>query len=718
MSKKQRSLRGRRIKQAELANIQQPVVAGQSRLGRLGLIFLFSILSVISGGIAGLLGGFINVHAIYPKTAELRLNALCIAIVIGVWLYATLQEGFAKGLRAAILATAAVVTSTMVVVSIGHLDPTVINATLFFIALSLTLTFLSFVAATLATSLVSVMFVQNQRMLKLGVTILIVGTSIGAAYSFIQSIGREVAAIPSEAVASGLSMAVGLACGGGMSLLAVHATRRTNNPLLLIRQWAIALSTWGSTSFCGLDLSEINLTGAQLANTDLRAKSLYRTCFKGVTGLSRAWVDNSYLDLANPKVQELLIQPASKVAQADIKDRNFSRLNLQGADLRDANLEEFDFTETNLNGADLRGANLRGAVLVKAQLLGADLSSACLTDACIQDWNINAKTCLAEVECDRVYIRQSPQGRFLEPKPDSGTFHAGEFEKWLGEIQDTIDLIFRNGLNWRAFAFSLTQTALNHEHLGLTVRSLENKGDGVVVAKLAVATEANKATIHQEIMSLYPEVVRAIEGKYELVLKAQQGEIERGERRFKEFNESQQQFIQGMTGSIAEPRGKVVIQGKGNRVYMIDHAGSIMENQNVNAGGDVDLSSGSRITIDGNVVGSNVTLADRNSQVTSSVQQLRDINTSDSDELAKILTTLQNAINIDTSLSDAQKKDALDAVETLAEEGKKPQEQRVTKLCSMALNALKGLSTTVVSASKLAEILKTCLPTLTAVLHL
>lgn len=143
-----------------------------------------------------------------------------------------------------------------------------------------------------------------------------------------------------------------------------------------------------------------------------------------------------------------------------------------------------------------------------------------------------------------------------------------------------------------------------------------------------------------------------------------------------------------------------------------------MENQNINAGGDVDLSSGSRINIGGNVVGSNVTLADRNSQVTNSIQQLRDVNASDSDELAKILSILQDAINTDTALSESQKKDALDAVETLAEEGKKPPEQRTAKFCSMSINALKGLATTITDVSKLAEVLKTCLPTLTAVLHL
>lgn len=716
MSSDRRLFRGRRITQAELETNLQTIIVGQSFFARVSLTILISVLSMGSGALAGILGGYISVHAVFPKMADTRLTAVWVAFAIGVWMYSTLRKGLVKGLQRTILATAVTIPLGVMIVTIGRLDATIINAALFFIALALTLTFLSLIGAGLATTLISVLFAQTQKILQAGFTTSVIGAAVLFANLLIHSIGQEVAAIPNEATAQGLSVAVGLVFGGGLvaSVMASHLdSRGTTNPMSFIRQWAIAFSTWGRTSFYNLDLSNVDFTGAQLANTDLRARALYRTCFKDVEGLERAWVDNSYLDLENAKVQHLLVRSRSE-------NKDFRGLNLSGACLKDAVLEEFDFTGTNLNGTDLRGANLRGAILVKAQLLGADLSGACLTDVCIQDWNINQTTCFSGVKCERVYIKQTLQGHFLEPKPDSGTFRPGEFEKWLADIQDTVDLIFQNGLNWRAFAFSLAQTAINHDALGLSVRTIENKGDGVVVAKLAVSPEVSKGKIHQEIMTLYPEAVKAIEAKYELVLQAQEGEIHRLNHQFKEFYESQQQFVEGLVSSIAEAKGNVLIQGKGNRVYMIDRAGNIMENveKNISAGGNLDLSSGSRISIGGDVVGSNVALAERNSQVTSSIQQLRDVKASDSDELAKILSTLQESISSAPVLSDAQKKDALDALETLAEEGKKPPEKRTTKFCSMAVNALKGLIATVSNASQLAETFNTCLPALTALLHL
>jgi DNA replication initiation complex subunit (GINS family) len=80
------------------------------------------------------------------------------------------------------------------------------------------------------------------------------------------------------------------------------------------------------------------------------------------------------------------------------------------------------------------------------------------------------------------------------------------------------------------------------------------------------------------------------------------------------------------------------------------------------------------------------------------------------------LTELQGAIQNETQLSDPQKQDALEAVETLAEEAKKPPENRTTKLCAMAMNALKGVTGTLSDASKLAEVIKTALPLLKGLL--
>ncbi|BBD61266.1 rfrA pentapeptide repeat-containing protein [Nostoc sp. HK-01] len=454
-----------------------------------------------------------------------------------------------------------------------------------------------------------------------------------------------------------------------------------------IREITVFWAATGGTSFYGCDLTDTCFDGADLKHTDFRETNLTRTSFKGATGLDLARLQGTILD--DPKVRKLLTTNDGK---------------------------EEDFTGANLQGANLQGADLREAILVKAQLLDADLSGALLTDACIQDWNINYNTRFQNVECKRVYLKLNQKGRFYEPKPDSGEFQPGEFEKWITDVRDTIDLIFQNGLNWRAFAFSLTQTAINNDGLGLSVRSIENKGDGVVVAKVGVSLETNKTAIHEEITHHYNQAVKAISAKYELILQAKDGEIER----LTNFYNSQQQFMQGLITSIAETKKEVTIRGEGNRVYMMNQAGDIMESnkQNINAGGDVDMFSGNKVSIGGDVTNSNVTLADANSQVNNSIQQLRDLSADSSNQLAEILTALQKSITNDVALSDSQKKEALEAVETIAEEAKKPANERVMKLCTMALNALKGVTSAVTDASKLGELLKTYLPTLKSILGL
>jgi len=108
--------------------------------------------------------------------------------------------------------------------------------------------------------------------------------------------------------------------------------------------------------------------------------------------------------------------------------RNLGLARLKGIILEDSRVRELlvsrngigqDFTDADLRGANLQEAKLQEAILVRSQLLDADLS-----DACIQDWNINRNTRFTEVKCDRVYLKRSPSGHFLEPKPDSGKFLA------------------------------------------------------------------------------------------------------------------------------------------------------------------------------------------------------------------------------------------------------------------------------------------------------
>ncbi len=142
------------------------------------------------------------------------------------------------------------------------------------------------------------------------------------------------------------------------------------------------------------------------------------------------------------------------------------------------------------------------------------------------------------------------------------------------------------------------------------------------------------------------------------------------------------------------------------------------QNQNIKAGGDLDMSSGTRVNIGGDVTGSSIILGDLNGRVSNTIQSIRDIAQGETQDLADILGALQTAINTDETLSESQKVQAMEAVATLAEESQKPKEQRLPKMCSMAMNALKGITSTLSDASKLADLLKTHLPTLVSLLSL
>ncbi|MEO0971115.1 MAG: hypothetical protein AAFX80_23085 [Cyanobacteria bacterium J06639_18] len=145
-----------------------------------------------------------------------------------------------------------------------------------------------------------------------------------------------------------------------------------------------------------------------------------------------------------------------------------------------------------------------------------------------------------------------------------------------------------------------------------------------------------------------------------------------------------------------------------------------MENKNegISIGGSVggNVDTGDKISTGGDMNLTASSLTGNLNNVTNKIQQLSDIKTENTDKLAEILTILQKSIVDDASLSENQKKEALEALETIAEEGKKPPKERIMKLCSMALNALKGVTTAITDASKLAETLKNYLPTLTSLL--
>jgi len=112
-----------------------------------------------------------------------------------------------------------------------------------------------------------------------------------------------------------------------------------------------------------------------------------------------------------------------------------------------------------------------------------------------------------------------------ERRPSSGEFAPGEFTKLFQEVLHTVDLIFRKGIDWKAFVTAFNKVQVEHEGTEVAVQSIENKGDGVVVIRVNVPLETDKATIHSRFMQNYELAMKAIEDKYKAELKGKHEQL-------------------------------------------------------------------------------------------------------------------------------------------------------------------------------------------------
>lgn len=70
-------------------------------------------------------------------------------------------------------------------------------------------------------------------------------------------------------------------------------------------------------------------------------------------------------------------------------------------------------------------------------------------------------------------------------------FKSGEFEKFITKAQNTVDLIFTNGIDWQAFlqAFLKLKSETGDE---LSIYSIEDKWDSYFVVRVNVPPDADK----------------------------------------------------------------------------------------------------------------------------------------------------------------------------------------------------------------------------------
>jgi uncharacterized protein YjbI with pentapeptide repeats len=273
----------------------------------------------------------------------------------------------------------------------------------------------------------------------------------------------------------------------------------------------------------GANLSEAILTQANLAGANLSGANLSRA------NLSRASLTD--VDISGANRNDIYLTELSdyglELSGTNFTGANLSNVVLDNANIKYANLSGFDLNEANLTDADLSYSdlcetNLSGAKLIRTQALRTNFTAANFTGACLEDWNINSATKLNDIDCQYVYLKSKQQER----RPSGRDFVSGEFTKLFQKALETVDLIFTDGIDWKAFLLSFQELQVEYGEENLSVQAIEKKSGSAFVIRLEVPPEANKADIESQAKALYELRLNALEAIYRNQLKAKDVQIE------------------------------------------------------------------------------------------------------------------------------------------------------------------------------------------------
>jgi uncharacterized protein YjbI with pentapeptide repeats len=329
------------------------------------------------------------------------------------------------------------------------------------------------------------------------------------------------------------------------------------------------------------NLCQVNLTGINLRDSNVQKALLNKANLSNAniqrTNLNKADLSEANLDNANIQNSSLIganLRGAS-LRRANLNSTNLDNANLEGANLEGANLEEADLRRSSINpkttkldkkwktiwnilnnpncdksleyldlsctilaGADLSNAILTGVNFSKTMLAGvslvdAVLDQATLTGACIKDWNINSRTSIVNIQCEYIYLDfVTIEGKYQFtdrlPRESNATFKPGEFEALISKQQDTIDLIFVDGIDWQAFFQSFQELRTQYQDDEITIQSIERKGKGAFVVRLETsASPEAKGAIEDSAKKLYDQNIKRLEAQvlhYAKLIEAEKAE--------------------------------------------------------------------------------------------------------------------------------------------------------------------------------------------------
>ncbi len=536
-------IKGKQLNQLSLCADFQNSVAGQRFISKGVLLLLIVLLCVVANSFAGFIGGVVSLYLTIENPLLGAARAMLLILIVTV--ASVITQDLGKSIAVLLSSFVVVVVAGTILAALGLIQ-SLIQFLLALVAMSafcFGISSISYFVIRFTVSLTDILFVRSYFLKAVGLLFSILTCGIGAYGAISSELQSETETYFQETLRNSQDAQMNVLILGTVYGVSIVVSGWLSNHLRgtpwkypsLQRLWALAVGSWWGTSFINLDLSSVNFRGSNLANTDLRARILYRTCFQGVIGLERAQVDNQYLDLEQPKIQRLLTHGSSR-------DRDFKGLNLRGAYLQNADLRDFDFTDTNLTGADLKGADLRESVLVRTQLAGVDFqgvdlrknvlidanlteanfhgadlrgcilvraqvaranfTNADLTGICIEDWSVSSSTQFTDVRCDYIY-RKYQEGQPSIRYPADRDFEPGEFATLFARPKDVIELVFKGEFDYAALSLALYKIKTEASGLDLELKGIEQRGNLSVVKIKSGNYEINERLVRERLSSVY-----------------------------------------------------------------------------------------------------------------------------------------------------------------------------------------------------------------------
>ncbi len=494
-------------------------IGGQPLIFKVLTLLCTFTLIVLAGYLGGVLSGYVLIPLLFSAEKEEQVYSaiylvVCMVLTVCVWSFEIERKTISRGLlQAGLIIIIASLSAQFFIPSKpddNHFVPVLIFTSFF-----LCTYIVAFLAASFSVSLLLVLMKQNRyKSCKMFYIFIIIFSSILTSYfaGLISPVTTQPDKYPYvPPYVDSINLLAGFLIGLLTVKLSLDVSDVAGKPrrnFEFLRISAINFSTLGSTSFYQLDISGLDFTGANLANTDFRASKFYRTCLKDVEGLDRARVNNHYFDINKPEVQMLLIRGfchqkdflginlqgaylrgasdmrefnltdaklnGADLQEADLRGSNLLRTQLTEANLQRADLRRINFTDANLTAADCRGADLRDCILVRAQAARADFRSADLTGICIEDWSISSKTRFTDVRCDYIY-RRYQDGQLADRYPVDRNFEPSEFAALFQQPENELELVFKGEFDYTALSLTFDKLKTDKPDLNLKLQGIEQR---------------------------------------------------------------------------------------------------------------------------------------------------------------------------------------------------------------------------------------------------